>query len=113
MSKQVAKGCVHLVIIIMIMECFLACFATPSSSDVKHKSFRAKTFSPFLIPLLSEGGEEKSEKESDKSLTKLADFSQITFFLSNLHERSNHFVVFEHPDNYRLPLFKLFRAFII
>jgi hypothetical protein len=97
----------------MIMECFLACFATPSSRDLQHKSLRAKAFSSLLILLIAESGEEKSEKESDKCFTKLADFSQINFFLSNLHARCNHFIVFEHPDNYRLPLFKLFRAFII
>jgi len=97
----------------MIMECFLACFTTPSSSDVKHKSFRAKAFSSLLISLMAEGGEEKSETESDKSFTKLADFSQITFFLSNLHTRSKHFIVFDHPGNCGMPLFKLFHVFII
>jgi hypothetical protein len=95
------------------MECFLACFATPRSSALKHKSFCAKAFSSLLISFLAEGGEEKSKTESDKSFTKLADFGQITFFLSNLHSRSKHCIVFEHPANCRRPLFKLFRAFII
>jgi len=113
MFKQVAKSSVQLIIIIMILECFMACFVSHGSRDSTHLSFREKAFSSVLMSLLAQGEEEKSEKEGDKSFAELADYTQITFFLSSIHTPCKHRIVFEHPDNYHLPLFKLFRTFII
>ena len=114
MVKQVAKSSVQLIIIIMILECFMVCFATPSSGDLRHKSFRVKAFPSLLLSVLAQGEEEKSETEGEKSFAvELADFSNVISCLSKIHTPDTHFIVFEHPDSHQRSLFKLFRAFVI
>jgi hypothetical protein len=115
MSIKKAKSIICLIIVLMIMECFIAALATPRSSDFDHKSVGSKSLSSALSSLLlAETEEEKTEEEGDKSFAiEIADFSKITSFLSKIHTPHSQFIVYEHLDDHQPSLFKMFCVFII
>ncbi len=114
MPIKVAKAFVHLIIVLMMLECFVVYLASPPSCDLNHETMGVKSFISVLCSTLAETEEEKNEHASVKVFAvELADFSKIISFLSKTHTPHKHFIVFDHPDNHQGPLFKLFRTLLI
>jgi hypothetical protein len=114
MSIKVAIGFIRLVVVLMVLQCFITAFATPSSRDSSHTSINEKSLASILCSaLLPETEEEKSGEENDKSFAvELADFSKNIAFLSKIHTPHFQSIVHEHFDH-QPSLFTLFCVFII
>lgn len=115
MAIKVAKSLIHLIIVLMVFECFVAAFATPHSIDFNHTSIASKSSGSILSSaLLAETEEERSEEESSKALAvELEDFTKIASFLSQIHTLQEQFILDEQRDDHQPPLFELFCVFII
>lgn len=114
MSIKVAIGFIRLVVVLMVMQCFITAFATPSSHDASHTSINERSLASLLCSaLLPETEEEKSGEENDKTfVVELADFSKNISFLSRIHTPPLQSIIHEQFD-YQPSLFKLFCVFII
>jgi hypothetical protein len=115
MAIKIARGCIQLIIVLMIAECCMAVFATPRSTDFNYKSIGSKSSKSILsVALLAETEEEKGEEEGNRSCTiELEDFTKITCFLSKIHTPQRQFVLIDHRNDHQPPLFELFCVFII